>query len=601
MIVTGFVIAHGVMARTSPSLGNGYKPRAARVRVRETIHLPPMALLPPLFALLHLILGGSELAEDRFSVVLPSAKAGDAFVPPVPAASRGRVILFFLDDLPRLLASDPSDGPFLTHPSPIASIAVANLKPDSPIVFDRSVRDAIASFPLPVDDTSNGIDSLNGRYRVQAIFDCAAQDNIGHHRAGNLLSNIVELDLSSTSEEVVALRFETAIEAVPPRKIQGVEWVEMKSTLLSEVAGHDVFLRAGVALPREYHNIDAPRRVWPAVYALPALGETHDNAIEIAPALQSENLRTAFPQAVWVCLDARGPTGQHAFVDSDANGPVTRALVTEFIPFLEQKYRLVAKPEARVLTGNGLGGFACLWLLLRAPDTFSNAFVCAPEPVAMARLGQIDLTKLTNAFVGEDATEIAAFRGILGPQDDRVYMTMREALAMETAIEPHGLSGGIFDTWNAMFCAIDPTTASPRRLIDPVSGAIDPVAANEYAQFDIVEALAANPARIGPILDDRVHILVGSRDSSYAQLGVELLKERLEAWRKSASRRKSLGSIDVLPQRDRDAVSTDARLRFGFAINDWFRSHGLADELPSFDARKPFRTPGVDAPIPGMP
>jgi hypothetical protein len=203
--------------------------------------------------------------------------------------------------------------------------------------------------------------------------------------------------------------------------------------------------------------------------------------------------------------------------------------------------------------------------------------------------------------VGEDATEIAAFRGILGPQDDRVYMTMREALAMETAIEPHGLSGGIFDTWNAMFCAIDPTTASPRRLIDPVSGAIDPVAANEYAQFDIVEALAANPARIGSILDDRVHILVGSRDSSYAQLGVELLKERLEAWRKSAPRRKSLGSIDVLPQRDRDAVSTDARLRFGFAINDWFRSHGLADELPSFDARKPFRTPGVDAPIPGMP
>ncbi|MSR40364.1 MAG: hypothetical protein EXS10_00460 [Phycisphaerales bacterium] len=544
------------------------------------------------------------VAEDRYSVVLPKATAasGDisAFVPPVPASTHGRVLLFLLDETPRLRGLDPSDGPFLTHPSPIASMEVTELREGVSVDFDRSKHAMIASFPPATDAICNGFDRLNGRFRVQAVFDCASANGVGHLRAGNLLSNVVDIDLNATRMDQIELQWEVAIEPTPLPTTEGVEWVSFKSESLSKAAGRDVFHRAGVALPREYHNIDAPRRTWPAVYLIPEQGATQRAALDIAPALQSEYLRTAFPQAVWICLDPNGAFGHHAFVESEANGPVTQALVQEFIPYLEQKYRLVAQPQARVLTGNGLGGFTCLWLLLRAPDVFSQAFVSSPEPVSMSHFGLLDLGREKNAFTDAAGEEIAVFRGILGPKDDRVYMTVRDAIGMEYAMHPQGDSGGRFDTFNSMFCAVDAATAAPRRLIDPQTGAVDRSAATEYLQYDIVEALAANPARFGPILADRAHILIGARDSNYAQFGVALLKKRLEAWEQETKRRRGSGSIEILPQRDRDAVITDARLRFGFAINDWFRSQGLADALPNFDPKQPFRTPGVDAPIPGM-
>ncbi len=516
-------------------------------------------------------------------------------------------MLFLVDETPRLRGVDPSEGPFLSHPSPIASIAVADFHEGVEVVFDRTAKAAIASFPLPNGAQCNGLDQLNGKFRVQAVFDAASSVSTGHQRAGNLLSNVVEIELAADRVDRIELEWQTAIESVALPTVDGVEWIERKSEMLSKAAGRDVFHRAGVALPREYHKIDATRRQWPAVYAIPghrdASADARRAALEFAPALQSEYLRTAFPQAVWICLDPNGPLGHHAFIDSAANGPVTQALVQEFIPYLEQRYRLVARPEARVLTGTGIGGFACLWLLLREQEVFSQAFVTAPEPVSMAHLGMLDLDRDTNAFTRallDDAVEeTTALRGILGPQDDRVFMSVREAIGMEHAMHPHGESGGRFDGWNAIFCSIDPSTGAPRQLIDPITGAIDPTAAVEYGQFDILAALHANPDRIGSLLSDRAHILVGARDSYFAERGIEALQTRLDAWRESAARKKGAGSIELLAQRDRHAVQTDARLRFGFAINDWFRSHGLADELPDFDPKHPFRTPGVDAPIPG--
>ncbi len=555
--------------------------------------------------------GPSPQGEDRYSVVFPRrGGADDASMSAdpgtlTPASPHGRVLLFLLDETPRLRSVDPAEGPFLTHPSPIASLEVRDLHEGVTVIFDRASRERITSFPPPTDAVHNGLDELTGHFRVQAVFDCDSKEATGHLRAGNLLSEVVDVDLDANRADSIELQWKSTIERESLPVVEGVEWIEWKSEMLSKAAGHDVFHRAGVALPRDYHNIDAVRRHWPAVYAIPLVGDARQSALEFAPALQSEYLHTAFPQAVWICLDPSGANGNHAFVDSAANGPVTKALLQEFIPYLEQRYRLVAEPEARVLTGNGLGGFACLWLLLRANHVFSQAFVSAPEPVSMTHLGLLDLDTDRNGFTrvlsSGDVEELPALRGILGPQDDRVFMTVREAIGMEFAMHPRGDSGERFDNWNAIFCELDGATGTPRRLLDPSRGAINPVAAIEYSQFDILAALRANPARIGPILADRAHILVGARDSYYAQRGIEALKAELESWRASAGRRKSAGSIEILAQRDRDAIQTDARLRFGFAINDWFRSQGLADPLPNFDPKHPFRTPGVDAPIPGVP
>jgi len=42
--------------------------------------------------------------------------------------------------------------------------------------------------------------------------------------------------------------------------------------------------------------------------------------------------------------------------------PRGEALVKEFIPYLESQFHLIAKPEARIVTGHSSGGWSSLWL-----------------------------------------------------------------------------------------------------------------------------------------------------------------------------------------------------------------------------------------------
>jgi hypothetical protein len=58
--------------------------------------------------------------KDRYLVKLGAAVAGGA----EPKLLTGRLILFFLPDTARWAGVAPADGPFLTTPQPIASVAV---------------------------------------------------------------------------------------------------------------------------------------------------------------------------------------------------------------------------------------------------------------------------------------------------------------------------------------------------------------------------------------------------------------------------------------------------------------------------------------------
>ena len=54
------------------------------------------------------------------------------------------------------------------------------------------------------------------------------------------------------------------------------------------------------------------------------------------------------PPMIWVMLDESIPQGTHEFADSVNNGPWGSALTTEFIPYLERKYRMDARTSGRV-------------------------------------------------------------------------------------------------------------------------------------------------------------------------------------------------------------------------------------------------------------
>ena len=120
----------------------------------------------------------------------------------------------------------------------------------------------------------------------------------------------------------------------------------------------------------------------PAVYIIPGFGGDHHIAAACTPA----NSRMGFGRdLVRIILDPDCGTGHHVFADSATNGPRGKALIEEFIPYLEKTYPLVAEPRARLLNGHSSGGWSSLWLQVTYPDFFGGTWSTSPDPVDFRR------------------------------------------------------------------------------------------------------------------------------------------------------------------------------------------------------------------------
>lgn len=518
--------------------------------------------------------------RDRY-VVKVAAEAGEG--------QSGRLILFFVPDTQRWEGVEPSAAPFFDKLQPIASMGVPSAKTgDSITVTDA---DAVC-FAGPLD-------GLSGSWRVQAVLDTDFTTR-GHLGPGNLVSESVRIDLDSDRPDEIRLELTRRIpvpeqaptELVDPDLGESLVWIERKSPLLSAHAAREFRLRAGVVLPYGYHDLAHERRIWPTIYVIGGFGATHRAAADAARALTSRDARAAVPQAVWVFLDTETAWGHHGFCDSETNGPVGRALVEEFVPFLEERFRLVARPEARIVTGHSSGGWTALHLALTYPDTFGACFASAPDPVDFSALQRSDLYRDASLFLARDGGETPSLRAPLGPADDRVLMTVRDEVESELAIDPRGRSGQQWAAWEAMWSPYDAKRGGPRRICDPATGAVDPVTAEAWSRHDIARMLDADPRRIADLFATRIRLLCGSRDSFYLNEAVERLRTKLEAARaqlrsRGESPATGPGSIDILEGLTHDTLHGAAQLRFYRGIIEHLRTSGLADPTPRSDPGSP--------------
>jgi enterochelin esterase family protein len=62
--------------------------------------------------------------------------------------------------------------------------------------------------------------------------------------------------------------------------------------------------------------------------------------------------------------------GGSQYVNSAATGNYEDYLIEEIIPYIDNTYRTLTKPESRCIIGKSSGGYGAMWLAMRHPDVF---------------------------------------------------------------------------------------------------------------------------------------------------------------------------------------------------------------------------------------
>ncbi len=443
-----------------------------------------------------------------------------------PDRASGRLILLFAR---AGAGADPLDAPFWNDPQPICSIAVANIAPGEAMV----IGDVEATFPGPMS-------SFDGSFIVRAVLDVDRTTGGFLNCADNLISEAVELAFRAGGED----RHEIALTGCMPvptvQDTDRVKEVVLRSERLSAFHGRDVFLRAGVVLPESYAA--QPERRFAAIYRVPGFGGRHFEAWD-----RSGRDGPLDGQVINVYLDPDGPNSHHLFVNSDCNGPVGDALVFELIPHLEERFRFVARPEARLLTGHSSGGFSTAWLQVNYPAFFGGCWSTGPDPVDFRAFQVINIYEEENAYADADGADRPSV--II---NGRTVCTIRQENGMEYALDPEGGAGQQWSSWMACFSKRG-DNGHPLPLWNMKTGAIDASLREHWKQRDLRHILESRWQEIGPLMCRRLRIICGEADNFSLHEAVRHLRDSLDqlpGWKsewETQQERSAHGYITLIP------------------------------------------------------
>ena len=442
---------------------------------------------------------------------------------------------------------------------PFFGLDVNRMKPGDAAVIDASAP----GFPLA---------SLNdlpaGDYYVQALLNVYTEFHRkdGHviwahmdhwegqqwnRSPGNLVSEVQKVRLDPAVGFNIKLALSRKLPALPtPVETEWVKRVKIQSKLLSEFWGQPIYLGATLLLPKGYDGNASLK--YPAIYIQghfgdgapfgfspnpPARTETdaqarsrrqrsaRESGYEFYQAWNSES----FPRMIAVTFQHPTPYYDDSYaVNSANNGPYGDALLKELIPYLEEHFRILPQPYARVLTGGSTGGWEALALQVLHPTFFNGTWVLYPDPVDFRRYQMSNIYEDDNAFEVPNGDWAKLVRPLSRTPEGQVTLTMREMSRLEAVLGSHVRSGQQIAAWDAAYGPAGPD-GYPKPLWDRLTGKIDKEVAAYMRDngYDLRYNLENNWSRIGKDLVGKIHVYVGDMDNYYLNLAVYLLEDFL--------------------------------------------------------------------------
>lgn len=484
----------------------------------------------------------------------------------VPCNEPGKSKLQFVISFPEIVRAEPVTGrvfvmitrnaerePRLQAGSwrnsvPFFGADVKNLKPGEAIMIDENVL----GYPL------KSLSELPAeKYYVQGLLNIYTEfhRSDGHvvwlhmdqwegqqfnRSPGNLVSEVKKVKLDAAVGYTIELSLDKVIPPVEvPPDTEWVKRIKIQSKLLSEFWGHPIYLGATILLPKGYE--EHPDVYYPVHYIQGHFSLRTPYGFRPEP-LEEEDRRGRwgyefyknwisddFPRMICVTFQHPCPYFDDSYAVNSVNvGPYGDAIVTELIPYIEEHFRIIRKPYARVLSGGSTGGWESLALQVFHPDFFGGAWVFYPDPIDFRRYILTNIYEDENAFYPPEHEWIVPERPWMRDATGQVEVTMRQISQLEAVLGSKGRSGQQLDIWQACYGPIG-EDGYPKPLWNKLTGEIDHEVADFMKQhYDLRYYLEKNWATIGPKLVGKLNFYCGDMDNYYLNEAVYLMEEFLE-------------------------------------------------------------------------
>src|SRR6266403_2126824 len=464
-----------------------------------------------------------------------------------------------------LLSNNPAAEPRMqiddsVRTQMIFGVDVEGMQPGQFVV----VNDSAAGYPI-----RSLRDVATGDYYVQAVLH---RYETFHRSDGHTVKlpmdrgegqhwNIAPGNLYSTPQKItlglsggpIAIVLDQEIPPIPPpQDTKYIRHLKIQSALLTKFWGRPVFLSANVLVPEgfdEHPNVHFPfiinedhfnadfsgfRTEPPDPNLKPDYSERFHisgyNRIQQEEAYKfyQQWISKDFPRYLVAQINHANPYYDDSYAVNSANlGPYGDAIETELIPAIEKQFRAIGQGWARFVYGGSTGGWESLAVQMFYPDHYNGAFVACPDPVDFRAYTNINLNSDKNAFFLQGPhTQMAqpSYRDYLG----RTLATTKSVNQYELALGTHARSGEQFDIWQAVYGPVG-ADGYPQQIFDKETGEIDRKVAEYWKEhYDLSAILQRDWAKLGPKLQGKLHIYVGSADNYMLNDAVYLLEDFLK-------------------------------------------------------------------------
>jgi hypothetical protein len=473
------------------------------------------------------------------------------------AALDGRLLVLFSNDAsdePRMQIDDT------LRTQQVFGITVDGWKPGEPI----TLTDAATGYPHVKFS-----DLPPGEYTVQAVLNkyetfhradgvtvkLPPDHGEGQHwnlKPGNLYSTPMKVHVGPGSAAIAVSLSNTIAPIKPIADTRYIRHLHIQSALLTRFWGTPIFLDAVVMVPAGFD--DHPQAHYPLIvfedhFASgfmdfretppdPKLKPDYSDRFHISGynrITQQESYKNYLawikphqPRMLIVKINHANQFYDDSYAVNSANvGPYGDAIETELIPAIEKQFRGLGAGWARFVYGGSTGGWESLAVQMFYPDHYNGAFVACPDPVDFHAYSTVDLYDQPNMFYLQGAqkrVEQPSMRNYLG----QTLITVRDNVQYEAALGDHGRSGDQFDVWQAVFSPVG-ADGLPQPIFDKTTGEIDHhTAAYWRTHYDLDAMLQRDWKTLGPKLQGKIHLYVGSDDTYMLNDAVYLMQDFLD-------------------------------------------------------------------------